>query len=74
MGHITQETVGEFPVLIPDKATQQAIADEVSRRRAEARHLRQEAEGAWAAAKTRFERRLLGEGAGTREGRTAEAA
>lgn len=61
---IDPELFANLQIPVPDKAVQQAIADEVSRRRAEARRLRQQAEQDWAAAKARFERRLLGEGLG----------
>ena len=57
---IDPELFANLQIPVPDKAVQQAIADEVSRRRAEARRLRQQAEQDWAAAKARFERRLLG--------------
>ncbi len=46
-----------FPTM--DTETQRIIADEVHRRRAEARRLRAEAEAEWAAAKQRFEDALL---------------
>ena len=58
---IDPELFANLQIPIPEMAVQQAIADEVGRRRASARRLRQQAEADWAAAKARFERRLLGE-------------
>ena len=46
---------------MPKVEIQQIIIAEISRRRAEARHLRAEAERVVAAAKARVERMILGE-------------
>jgi type I restriction enzyme, S subunit len=53
--------VGDIQVLVPDLAAQRSLVIEIEKRRADAQRLRQEAEAEWEAAKTRFERQLLGE-------------
>lgn len=63
IGHITQDVVSEFPVPIPAQDIQQKIVSEMHQKRVETQRLRQEAEAEWEAAKTRFERQLLGENA-----------
>jgi type I restriction enzyme, S subunit len=59
MGHITQDVVKEFPIVVPHAATQQNIIAEMRHLRAEAHRLRAEAEAEWQAAKERFEHQLL---------------
>ena len=61
MGHITQDVVSEFPVPLPPLPIQQAIANEITRCREQARRLRDDANTGWQAAKTRFEAQLLGD-------------
>lgn len=61
MGHITQDVVSEFPVPLPPLSIQQAIADEITHCREQARRLRDDANTGWQAARTRFEVQLLGE-------------
>ena len=60
MGHLTQEVVRNLPVPLPGLETRKLIAEEVWRRRDEARRLRGEAEVEWQAAKRSFEDQLLG--------------
>lgn len=62
MGHITQDVVREFPIVVPSKATQQSIIVEMRRLRAEAHRLRTESEAEWQEAKERFEQQLLAGG------------
>ena len=57
---LTNEDVANLMVPVPDPELQQVIADEISRRRQEARRLRAESEVGWQAAKQRFEGELLG--------------
>jgi type I restriction enzyme S subunit len=57
---ITKE-VEACPIPLPPIKIQQSIAEEAMNRRKEAQHLREEAAIEWAAAKARFERKLLGE-------------
>ena len=57
---ITEDELADVLVPVPVLNVQQQIADEVRRRRAEARRLRAEAEADWTAAKRRFEEQLLG--------------
>jgi type I restriction enzyme S subunit len=59
MGHITQEVVKEFPIVVPNATTQQNIVAEMRRLRAESHRLRAEAESEWQAAKGHFEQQLL---------------
>lgn len=58
---LTNEDVVNLVVPIPKREIQERLVAETKRRRLEARQLRQEAETEWKAAKTRFERQLLGE-------------
>lgn len=60
MGHVTQDVVSNFPVPIPERRIQNLIAAEVKRKREAVQQLRNEATTEWAAAKARFERKLLG--------------
>jgi len=53
-------TVREMLIPIPDKTIQKNIADEVIRRRKEARQLRKEAQIIWDTAKLHFEEEILG--------------
>ena len=57
---LTNYDVETLTIPIPSLEVQRVIADEVNRRREEARRLRAEAEAGWNAAKARFEARLLG--------------
>jgi type I restriction enzyme, S subunit len=61
MGHITQDVVSEFPVPIPAQDIQHKIVSEIHQKRKQAHLIRQQAEIEWETAKTRFERKLLGE-------------
>jgi type I restriction enzyme, S subunit len=56
---LTNDDVVNLVVPVPPPDVQQQIADEVRRRRDEARRLRTDAEAHWTAAKERFERQLL---------------
>lgn len=58
---LTNEDVVNLVVPIPEREIQERLVAETKRRRLEARHLRQEAETEWEAAKTCFEHKLLGE-------------
>lgn len=58
---LVNEDVVNLVVPLPELPIQKRVVDEVKRRRTEVRRLRHEAEVWWAAAKARFERRLLGE-------------
>ncbi|MEH1893071.1 MAG: restriction endonuclease subunit S [Nostoc sp.] len=53
--------VEDIKVLLPDLEVQRSLVAEIEKRRTEARQLRQKAEAEWEAAKSRFERKLLGE-------------
>lgn len=57
---INTETLSALRVPIPNLKTQRVIADELHKRRMEARRLREEAAREWEAAKVRFEARLRG--------------
>jgi type I restriction enzyme, S subunit len=57
---LAPEDVGELVVPTPSPATQQSIATEVDKRRAEARRLRAVARDEWAMARQAFEEALLG--------------
>lgn len=57
---LANEDVVNLVVPIPKRDVQKVIAAEVQRRRTQARLLREEAATEWAAAKARFESRLLG--------------
>lgn len=57
---ITEEELRQVLIPIPSIEIQEEIATEVQERRSNAQQLRQEAESEWEAAKTRFERQLLG--------------
>lgn len=65
---ITEEELERVLVPVPDPATQKKIAAEVSRRRAAARRLREEAAHLWDDAKRRFEEELLGPAAPATKG------
>ena len=58
---LTNYDVATILIPIPSLEAQNVIADELNRRREEARRLRVEAEAGWNAAKARFEARLLGD-------------
>lgn len=51
MGHLTQDVIVSVPVPTADRLIQQAIVDEVARRREKARQLRADAEKLWDEAK-----------------------
>jgi type I restriction enzyme S subunit len=57
---LSNEDVVNLVVPVPERAVQEKIADEVARRRKEARRLREEAPTLWNDAKRRFEDELLG--------------
>jgi type I restriction enzyme, S subunit len=57
---ITEPELKQILIPIPSEKTQEAIASELSRRRAEARHLSESAEREWREAKEKFEKVLLG--------------
>jgi len=59
--NINLEEIGEILILIPPLDIQRSVIAQVNRTRLEMRRLKQEAETEWEAAKTRFERQLLGE-------------
>jgi restriction endonuclease S subunit len=59
MGHVTQDVVNMFPIPLPSDEIQKSIADELSRRRGQARRLREEGESGWREAKVMFEKKLL---------------
>jgi restriction endonuclease S subunit len=59
--NINLEEIGEIPILIPPLDIQRSVVEQVDNARLEMRRLRQEAETEWEAAKTHFERQLLGE-------------
>ena len=61
MGHITQDVVCNFPVPVPNSETQALIVKRIREIRRRAKHLEQQAELEWQAAKARFEKALLGE-------------
>jgi restriction endonuclease S subunit len=61
MATIDQPAIENLPVLLPPMDVQRSIVIEIEKRRADAQRLRQEAETEWEAAKTHFERQLLGE-------------
>lgn len=61
---INTQTLAALRIPLPNLAEQEIIVQEAERRGAEARRLRRQAGQDWAAAKARFERRLLGEGLG----------
>ena len=56
---LANEDVANLTIPIPSPEVQTRIADEVGRRREEARRLRAEAEASWAGAKGWFEGELL---------------
>ena len=56
---LTNEDVANLKIPIPDPEVQQIIADEINRRRQDARRLRAEAEAGWQGAKQWFEEQLL---------------
>jgi len=58
---INTETLSAIQIPVPPLKTHRVIANEINRRREEARRLRSEAEAEWSAAKERFEERLLGD-------------
>ena len=58
---INTETLSSLHIPVPTLMDQRTIVFEVQERRSNAQRLRQEAETEWEAAKTRFERQLLGE-------------
>jgi type I restriction enzyme, S subunit len=58
---INIETLSCLRIPVPSLNEQRFIISEIQKRRAEAQRLRQEAETEWEAAKTCFERKLLGE-------------
>lgn len=58
---ITESELRQVLVPVPRSDVRDRIVAEVEQRQTEARRLRQEAAEGWAAAKARFERRLLGE-------------
>jgi hypothetical protein len=59
--NINLEEIGEILILIPPLEIQCSVIEQVDHTRLEMKRLRQEAETEWEAAKTRFERKLLGE-------------
>jgi type I restriction enzyme, S subunit len=58
---LNTDEVRQILVPLPPKDIQKLLVTEIEKRRVEAQRLRQEAETEWEAAKTRFERQLLGE-------------
>ncbi len=64
---ITEPELAKILVPVPDKAIQNVIAAEVSRRSEDARRLRAEAEAGWEGAKGWFEEELLGADNATQE-------
>lgn len=56
---LTDQDVADLRIPIPDMETQEAIANEIIRRREESRRLRAEAEAGWQKAKAWFEGQLL---------------
>lgn len=58
---INIETLSCLRIPVPSLNEQRFIISEIQKRRAEAKRLQQEAETEWESAKTRFERKLLGE-------------
>ena len=64
---ITEPELAKILVPVPDKAIQNVIAAEVSRRSEDARRLRAEAEAGWERAKGWFEEELLGADNATQE-------
>lgn len=58
---ISNDDVKNLYIPVPKLSIQRQIVEELSRRRAEARKLKQQAEADWAEAKARFEKELLGE-------------
>ncbi|WP_392532911.1 restriction endonuclease subunit S [Nostoc sp. C117] len=59
--NINLEEIGEILILIPPLEIQCSVIEQVDHTRLTMKRLRQEAETEWEAAKTRFERKLLGE-------------
>jgi len=59
--NINKEEFKSFRISLPPIDVQRTLVAEMQWRRADAQRLRQEAETEWEAAKTRFERQLLGE-------------
>ncbi len=57
---IDPEMFSSLSIPVPDKQKQMQIANEIKRRRAQARQLREEAESGWQSAKEKFEKALLG--------------
>ena len=57
---LTDQDVANLRIPVPDMETQETIANEVIRRRDEARRLRSESEAGWQKAKSWFEVELLG--------------
>jgi restriction endonuclease S subunit len=57
--HFVATLFNALRIPLPSLKKQQSISQEVHRRREEVRQLREEAAKDWAAAKERFERRLL---------------
>ena len=58
---ISNDDVKNLYIPIPELSVQHQIEEELSRRRSEARKLKQQAETDWAEAKIQFEKELLGE-------------
>ena len=58
---ISNDDVKNLYIPIPELSIQRQIAEELSRRRVEARKLKQQAESDWAEAKAQFEKELLEE-------------
>jgi type I restriction enzyme, S subunit len=58
---IDTDLFSDLQIPVPSTNIQASIAKQIKSRRSEAQRLRQEAETEWEAAKTRFERQLLGE-------------
>lgn len=56
---INTRTLSELLVPVPPLENQRSIATEVRRRKAQAAHLRSQAEGVWREARVRFEQQLL---------------
>ena len=56
---LSNDEVVNLRIPIPDRGTQETIANEVIRRREEARQLRAAAESGWVAAKEQFEKEVL---------------
>ena len=57
---ISNDDVKNLYIPVPELSIQHQIVEELSRRRVEARKLKQQAEADWAKAKAQFEKELLG--------------